>query len=160
MLNVPSFLRPLWGIQILCNSKNIPLIEYSLGRISPESYYLTMSIEVIVIEYFEEWWHSLCEAEQISVAVVVELLEEKGTTLKFPQSSDIKNSKVKHLRELRIQHSGDPYRVLYAFDPRRNAILLLGGNKGGDKRWYKKHVPIAEKLYRKYLEKTESEVKE
>lgn len=44
-----------------------------------------------------------------------------------------------HMRELRIQHRGDPYRVLYAFDPRRvGGILLIGGTKGGDNRWYEK----------------------
>lgn len=56
-----------------------------------------------------------------------------------------------HLRELRIQHAGEPYRVLYAFDPRRCAILLLGGNKAGDNRWYEKNIPTAERLYYEHL---------
>ncbi|MBK8451977.1 MAG: type II toxin-antitoxin system RelE/ParE family toxin [Thiofilum sp.] len=56
------------------------------------------------------------------------------------------------MRELRIQHEGRPYRILYAFDPRRCAILLIGGDKTGDKRWYEIHVPIADKLYDKHLE--------
>jgi hypothetical protein len=56
------------------------------------------------------------------------------------------------MRELRIQHAGDPYRVLYAFDPRRAAILLIGGNKGGNERWYEEFVPIADNLYDEYLE--------
>jgi len=55
------------------------------------------------------------------------------------------------VRELRIQHAGKPYRVLYAFDPRRCAILLLGGNKTGDDRWYEKNIPVAERLYNKHL---------
>jgi hypothetical protein len=55
------------------------------------------------------------------------------------------------MRELRIQHTGNPYRVLYAFDPRRTAILLLGGNKSGNDRWYEKYVPIADKLYDEHL---------
>ncbi len=49
--------------------------------------------------------------------------------------------------ELRIQHAGRPYRVLYAFDPRRVAILLIGGDKTGDDRWYEKYVPLADKIY-------------
>ncbi|MCK4608268.1 MAG: type II toxin-antitoxin system RelE/ParE family toxin [Gammaproteobacteria bacterium] len=53
--------------------------------------------------------------------------------------------------ELRIQHRGKPYRVLYAFDPRRVAILLLGGDKSGNDDWYKKVVPIADKLYEQHL---------
>lgn len=56
------------------------------------------------------------------------------------------------MRELRVQHEGRPYRILYAFDPRRCAILLLGGDKTGDDRWYDVHVPIADKLYDTHIE--------
>jgi hypothetical protein len=52
---------------------------------------------------------------------------------------------------LRIQHNGQPYRLLYAFDPRRIAILLLGGNKGGDDRWYEENIPKADRLYDDHL---------
>ncbi len=55
------------------------------------------------------------------------------------------------MRELRIQHKGEPYRVLYAFDPNRAAILLVGGVKTGEDRWYVKHVPLADKLYDAHL---------
>ena len=56
------------------------------------------------------------------------------------------------MRELRIQHAGRPYRVLFAFDPRRCAILLLGGDKTGDDRWYETNVPIADRLYDEHLD--------
>ena len=55
------------------------------------------------------------------------------------------------MRELRIQHRGEPYRVLYAFDTRRTAVLLLGGCKTGDDRWYEKHVPAADEIYDQHL---------
>ena len=55
------------------------------------------------------------------------------------------------MKELIIQHAGRPYRVLYAFDPRRCAILLIGGDKTGNKRWYETFVPVADKLYDKHL---------
>jgi len=55
------------------------------------------------------------------------------------------------MRELRIQHAGKPYRVLYAFDPRRTAILLIGGNKTGKDRWYIEFVPIADALYDRHI---------
>ena len=100
---------------------------------------------------FEKWWDSLDEDEQESVATVEGLLEEKGPTLPFPYSSDIKGSRHGHMRELRIQHKGKPYRVLYAFDPRRTAILLLGGNKAGDDTWYEWYVPKADDLYDAHL---------
>ena len=59
------------------------------------------------------------------------------------------------MRELRIQHRGDPYRVLYAFDPRRTAILLIGGCKAGNDRWYDKVVPVADDLYDEHLKEIE-----
>ncbi len=80
-----------------------------------------------------------------------EILEEHGANLRYPHSSGIKGSKHSHMRELRIQHGGEPYRVLYAFDPRRAAILLIGGNKTGDKDWYEKYVPLADRLYDEHL---------
>jgi len=78
--------------------------------------------------------------------------EPKPQPLPFPYSSGIEGSKHSHMRELRIQHAGDPYRILYAFDPTRSAILLIGGMKTGDERWYDKYIPIADKLYDKHLE--------
>ena len=102
------------------------------------------------VEYTDElgeWWADLTEAEQESIDSSVRLLEEKGPNLGFPHSSGIETSKHSHMRELRVQHEGRPYRILYAFDPRRSAILLLGGDKTGDDRWYDVHVPQADKLY-------------
>lgn len=110
-----------------------------------------MNWEIEFTDEFEEWWESLELAEQESVAIVIQLLEERGVHLSFPHSSDIKGSKHGQMRELRIQHKGEPYRVLYAFDPRRNAILLLGGNKTGAERWYEIFVPLADKLYDDHL---------
>jgi hypothetical protein len=106
------------------------------------------------VEYTDEfggWWASLSEPEQDDVAAAIGLLEEKGPSLPFPYSSGIKGSRHRHMRELRVQHGGEPYRVLYAFDPRRSAILLVGGNKKGDDRWYEEHLPIADKLYDEHL---------
>jgi len=63
----------------------------------------------------------------------------------------VSTSRHPHLRELRVQHAGRPLRVLYAFDPRRTAILLLGGEKTGDDRWYERSVPRADRLYDEHL---------
>jgi hypothetical protein len=81
---------------------------------------------------------------------VVDLLEEKGVALGHPYSSQLKGSSRK-LRELRVQSSGQPIRILYAFDPKRQAVLLLGGCKAGDNGWYETNIPIAEKRYERYL---------
>jgi hypothetical protein len=101
--------------------------------------------------YFGEWWEALSEAEQESVAASMRLLEDYGPGLRHPYSSQIKASRYGHMRELRIQHEGRPYRVLYAFDPNRAAILLLGGDKTGNDRWYQQNIPYADALYREHL---------
>ncbi len=90
---------------------------------------------------------------------VVGILEEKGPYLPFPYSSGIRSSQFSHMRELRIQHKGTPYRVLYAFDPRRVALLLIGGNKTGNDLWYEEFVPIADKLFENHLKDLEKECK-
>lgn len=113
--------------------------------------------EVEYTDEFEDWWNYLNESEQIEIASVVGLLEQCGPNLRYPFSSGIEGSKLSHLRELRIQHSGEPYRVLYAFDPRRCAILLIGGNKTGGNRWYEKNIPRAERLYQEHLGLLEQE---
>ncbi len=56
------------------------------------------------------------------------------------------------MKELCIQFRGDPWRILFAFDPNRAAVLLVGGNKRGDKRWYKKQIPIADARFKRHLE--------
>lgn len=75
----------------------------------------------------------------------------------FPYSSKIKSSRHGQLRELRVQYRGVPYRILYAFDPRRVAVLLIGGSKLGDERWYERFVPLADDLYDEHLEELRRE---
>ena len=107
------------------------------------------------VEYtdeFEGWWEGLDEGEQESIAASVTLLETCGPNLGFPHSSGINNARHDHMRELRTQHQGRPYRTLYAFDPRRCVILLIGGDKTGNDRWYEEHIPAADRLYDEHLE--------
>lgn len=113
--------------------------------------------DVEFTDEFGVWWESLTEEEQDSVAFSVKLLEEYGPTLDHPYSSKVATSKHGHMRELRVQHHGRPYRVLYAFDQRRMAILLLGGDKTGNERWYAENVPKADALYDAHLEVLELE---
>ena len=113
--------------------------------------------EVEGIDEFAVWFEALTDDEQVSVGRVVELLVEHGPSLPFPYSSGIATSRHRHMRELRIQHEGRPYRVLYAFDPRRAGILLLGGDKTGNDRWYEEQVPVADGLYDEHLRQLERE---
>lgn len=116
-----------------------------------------MACEVEFTNEFEQWWETLDAEAQDSIGVAVGLLEEKGTNLPFPYSSGVEGSRYQHMRELRVQHKGEPYRILYAFDPRRVAVLLLGGNKAGNDRWYEENVPKADRLYGELLEELKEE---
>lgn len=111
-----------------------------------------MGYEVEYTDTFETWWLSLDESEQTSVAAAVLVLKEKGPTLGRPQVDTLEGTKYRNLKELRVQHSGSPLRVLFAFDPRRVALLLVGGNKQGDASWYTRNIAIAERLYTLHLQ--------
>ncbi|MGD9021762.1 MAG: type II toxin-antitoxin system RelE/ParE family toxin [Lysobacterales bacterium] len=117
-----------------------------------------MTFEVEYTDEFGDWWeHELDEAVQDEVLAVVGLLEIEGPHLGFPYSSGIRTSKFSHMRELRIQYKGEPYRIFYAFNPLRHAILLFGGNKGGNDRYYDRYVPMADALYEEHLAELEKE---
>ena len=107
------------------------------------------------VEYtneFGQWWNKLNQDERASVQAYVNLLKLYGPQLQFPYCSGINGSRHHNMRELRVQHKGNPYRILYAFDPNRTAICLFGGKKTGNNRWYKKSVPVADLLYNEHLQ--------
>jgi len=112
------------------------------------------------VEYTDEfgtWFADLNETVQDAVDRSVALLEARGPELPFPYSSGLAGSRHRHMRELRVQSVGDPLRIFYAFDPRRVAILLLGGNKAGDGRFYERMIPLVDRLYDAYLEEIRKE---
>ena len=112
--------------------------------------------DIEVTNAFEDWWETLTEPEKEDVTAYVELLKERGANLPYPYSSSIQGSKFSHLRELRVQSGGNPIRVFYAFDSRRVAILLIGGNKTGkEKRFYRNYIRKAEDLYEEHLKNLE-----
>src|SRR5437660_8599647 len=82
----------------------------------------------------------------------VNLLRRFGPTLGRPHVDSVASSKHANMKELRVQHRGRPYRVLFAFDPRRTAVLLIGVNKTGKGRWYKEFETIAGRLLDKHVE--------
>ena len=113
------------------------------------------------VEYtdaFEAWWVELTEGMQDDIDRVVMLLEEHGPTLGFPYSSAINGARFA-MRELRIQSDGHPIRILYAFDPVRSALLLIGGDKTGNDRWYIENVPKAERIFEEHLKEIKQEDK-
>ena len=114
-----------------------------------------MAWDVEFSDEFGEWWDGLTSAEQRSVDFTVSLLQELGPTLRMPHSSGVGATRHAHMRELRIQHEGRPYRVLYAFDPRRTAMLLIGGDKTGNDRWYEENVHRTDAVYDRHLRELE-----
>jgi hypothetical protein len=115
-------------------------------------------VEVIGTEQFESWFMELEEKDAAAVARNVGLLEERGVALPFPYSSDVLGSRVA-LRELRVKSCGRQLRVFYAFDPIRRAVLLIGGDKTGDDRFYDRMIPLADGVWREYLESISREVR-
>jgi len=63
------------------------------------------------------------------------------------------------MKELIVQHGGRPYRIFFAFDPRRKAVLLIGGDKTGNDRFYEEYAPKADKIYGDHLAQLKQEGK-
>jgi len=100
---------------------------------------------------FERWFLTLESGVRIEIAAKISLLQQVGPTLGRPHADTLKGSAYPNMKELRVQIGGDPWRIFFAFDPRRSAILLVGGNKGGDGRFYEVNLPIADARYRDHL---------
>jgi hypothetical protein len=107
--------------------------------------------DVEFTDEFGMWWGQLDTDEQESPAASVELLRQLGPHLSRPHADTLKDSRHSNMKELRTQHQGRPIRTLFAFDPRRCAILLIGGDKTGDDRFYAKMIPLADDLYDEHL---------
>lgn len=110
-------------------------------------------VEVVGSNEFESWFVGIEEGDQDAVLRVVDLLEMRGVHLGFPYSSQIKGASIA-LRELRVQSEGKPLRVFYAFDPARQAVLLIGGDKTGDERFYDRMIALSERIWADYLKET------
>ena len=101
-------------------------------------------------EEFEVWVQCLGRGDRETVMRMVRLLEEKGVTLGEPHSSALRGSRFP-LRELRPKRGASPLRVVYAFDPRREAVVLLGGNKAKEASFYRRAIARAEELWEQHL---------
>jgi hypothetical protein len=110
-----------------------------------------MAWEVEVSDEFTEWYGRLLQDERASVAAAVEMLERYGPELGRPYADTLRESIFPNMKELRVQHRGRPFRILFAFDPRRNAYLILGGDKTGAKNWYVDAIRRADAIYAQYL---------
>ena len=110
--------------------------------------------EIEYTDEFGEWWGTLTEQQQEALTDRVDLLAEHGNALGRPAVAPIKGSRHSTMRELRVSS----LRVLFAFDPRRQVILLVGGDKSGQwNNWYKWAIPDADGLYDVYLQELRAE---
>ena len=91
------------------------------------------------------------EDARVSIYAVMEVLRSMGPNLGRPYVDSVRESRHENMKELRVKSKGRPFRIFFAFDPFRQAVLLIGGNKTGDKRFYARMLPIADTLYDHYL---------
>lgn len=107
----------------------------------------------------EHWYLELCRRDPGAAAKVeqaIELLAEEGPTLGRPFVDKIAGSQLHKLKELRPTRSGSHIRILFVFDPARQAILLVAGDKAqGWRRWYDVSIRIAEHRYAAWLSSQE-----
>jgi hypothetical protein len=104
-------------------------------------------------EEIAKWIKNLDEEAKEAIFKSLLILQEIGPSLGRPHVDTIKESKHKNMKELRIQNRQRLFRILFAFDPDRKAILLIGGDKRGDKRFYQKMIPLADALLDEHMEK-------
>jgi hypothetical protein len=113
--------------------------------------------EVEVTDQFLDWWRGLTEEQQEAMTDRVDLLAERGPDLGRPVVDRIQTSRHHNMKELRAAQGG-ALRVLFMFDPRRQVILLIGGDKSGEwNAWYERAVPVADDLYDAYLDELKQE---
>jgi hypothetical protein len=114
--------------------------------------------EVLFDEDFRAWFDTVDEGLQDAILERVTVLTQLGPNLGRPLVDSVKGSEYSQMKEVRIQYRGDPWRILFAFDPRRRAVLLVGGNKRGDARWYDQNIPISDRRLERHLQGLEREV--
>lgn len=117
-----------------------------------------MSFRLQIVDEVLEWLHRLRHEDRVSAVLVgqaIDALLQEGPALGRPLVDRIKGSPLLHnLKELRPGSSGtSEIRILFVFDPGRNAVLLVAGDKSGNwDSWYRTAIPLAEQRYLEHLE--------
>ena len=107
--------------------------------------------EVIQTSNFKEWYDDLDEDAKEDILSSIIILQNTGPILGRPKVDTLKGSKIKNLKELRVQSNGRPFRIFFLFDSKKNIVLLTGGNKQNDKSFYKRKILESEKIYKEYF---------
>ena len=108
----------------------------------------------IDVELIDDWLKAVDEGTYDQVVAALKILTEQGPGLGRPLVDSIVGSRHKNMKELRPGSSGrSEVRILFAFDTKRRAILLLAGDKQGTwAKWYRKYIPVADDRYDGHLE--------
>jgi hypothetical protein len=113
-----------------------------------------MAWALLLLEEVERWYFSLDDDTMTAVTGAIDLLEVEGPSLGRPTVDRVNGSKFHNMKELRPASTS--VRILFVFDPQRQAILLLGGDKAGNWRsWYDKNIPVADGRYARWLATSE-----
>lgn len=112
-----------------------------------------MTCQVVLCDEFEPEFDALSAPLQDELLAYLKVLEAKGPMLGRPLVDTLKGSVLPNLKELRFSWENQPFRYLFAFDPKRSAIVLVGGSKAGDKRFYEKMIPVAEQRFARHLKR-------
>jgi hypothetical protein len=121
-----------------------------------------MTWTVVVVEPARTWLHSLRRTDRatlIQIAEALDALVEEGSALGRPLVDTLRGSQLANLKELRPGSSGSTeVRLLFVFDPERQAVILVGGDKAGNwSRWYREAIPVAETAYEEHLKRSGGE---
>ncbi len=110
-----------------------------------------MPYELILLDSFVTWFDEQEEDLRLRIFAHLDLLEECGPLLSRPYADTLKGLRIGNLKELRVKYRKSPIRILFAFDPKQQAVIILGDSKQGDKRWYDTNIPIAEQLFTEHI---------
>jgi hypothetical protein len=112
-----------------------------------------MTWTVLFHDAFDAEFEAMVEELQDELLAHAKLLSEFGPDLGRPTVDTLKGSRHPNMKELRFSWSGQVWRVAFAFDPQRQAILLVGGDKGGadQRRFYKRLLKVADERYDDHL---------
>jgi hypothetical protein len=112
---------------------------------------------VILLTEVEEWYLDLAKRDPESANLIpaaIDMLEDVGPNLSRPLADRLKGSKIHNLKELRPGSAGDTeVRIIFVFDPQRQAVLLVAGDKSGAwDTWYPENIKVAEQRYQEWLD--------
>lgn len=111
--------------------------------------------DVETTDVFDEWFAAQADVLKEDLLAAMIILSEQGPQLGRPYADTVNGSSFSNMKELRIQHHGNPIRAFFAFDPSRHGIVLCAGDKIGlnEKRFYRDMIKLADAEYRKHLNK-------